>query len=123
MNQTEIAKKLGISQSAVSLVLRDSTTTRVSAAKKAEIINLLKGNVNANSAGCKRTWNIGYLTDPTQDIHSGFFQESLRGIEEECTRCYYNLMLECMRGKNINLLGKNKVDGLIVRSGKVFECI
>ncbi len=123
MNQCEIAKKLGISQSAVSLVLRDPTTTRVSAEKKELIIHCLKSNVNANASGCKRTWNIGYLTDPTQNIHSEFFQSSLHGAEEESAHCHYNLILECLRNSNINLLRKNKVDGLIVRSGKVLEVL
>ena len=123
MNQCEIAKKLGISQSAVSLVLRDPTTTRVSAEKKELIVHCLKSNANANASGCKRTWNIGYLTDPTQNIHSEFFQSSLLGTEEEAARCHYNLVLECLRSSGINLLRKNKVDGVIVRSGKVLEVL
>lgn len=123
MNQCEIAKKLGISQSAVSLVLRDPTTTRVSAEKKELIVHYLKSNANANASGCKRTWNIGYLTDPTQNIHSEFFQSSLHGTEEEAARCHYNLILECLRNSNINLLRKNKADGFIVRSGKVLEVL
>ena len=123
MNQSEIAKKLGVSQSAVSLVFRNPATTRVSAEKKTLIINCLKSNPGANSAGFRRTWNIGYLTDSTQNIHSGFFQESLRGIEEECSGNYYNLMLECQRGKNISLIRSNKVDGVVVRSGKVYETL
>ena len=123
MNQCEIAQKLGISQSAVSLVLRDPTTTRVSAEKKELIIHCLKSNANANASGCKRTWNIGYLTDLTQNIHSEFFQSSLHGTEEEAARCHYNLVLECLRSSGINLLRKNKVDGLIVRSGKVLEVL
>ena len=123
MNQCEIAKKLGISQSAVSLVLRDPTTSRVSAEKKELIIHYLKSNSNANASGCKRTWNIGYLTDPTQNIHSEFFQSSLSGTEEEAARCHYNLVLECVRNTTVNLLRKNKVDGIIVRSGKVLEVL
>ena len=123
MNQCEIAKKLGISQSAVSLVLRDPTTSRVSAEKKELIIHYLKSNSNANASGCKRTWNIGYLTDPMQNIHSEFFQSSLSGTEEEAARCHYNLVLECVRNTTVNLLRKHKVDGIIVRSGKVLEVL
>lgn len=123
MNQSEIAKKLGISQSSVSLVFRDPATSRVSAEKKELIIECLKGNPNANPSGHKRTWNIGYLTDSTQNINSGFFQESLRGIEEECARYHYNLMLECQRGRTVNLIQRSKVDGVVVRSGKVYESL
>lgn len=123
MNQSEIARKLGISQSSVSLVFRNPATSRVSPEKKALIIEYLKNNPNTNSAGFKRTWNIGYLTDATQNIRSEFFQESLRGTEETCAVNCYNLMLECQRGKNINLIKKNKVDGVVVRSGRVYETL
>ena len=117
MNQTEIAKKLGISQSAVSLVLNDPATARVSEEKKTRIIHYLRSNRNLNSAGRKRTWNIGYVTDPLQNLRQDFFQESLRGIEEETAGNHYNLMLECFHGKELSLLRRGKVDGLIIRSG------
>lgn len=121
MNQTEIARKLGISQSAVSLVLRDPATARVSARKKAQIIRHLKENGSMNQAGQIRTWNIGYITDPLQDIHRDFFQDSLRGIEQVAAANHYNLIFECQRGKELNLLRRGKADGLIIRSGKAFE--
>lgn len=123
MNQTDIAAKLGISQSSVSLVLNNPATTRVSEKKKAQIIRLLKESSSLNGAGCKRTWNIGYISDPWQDLHQDFFRESLHGIEEFIADHHYNLMLECLRKNELNLLKRNKVDGLIIRSGKVYELL
>ena len=121
MNQREIAKATGVSQVAVSLVLRDPATLRVSARKKAQIIKLLKENGSMNRIGRKRTWNLGYVTDPLQDIQSDFFQDSIYGIEQVAADNHYNLILECQRNQELNLLRSHKTDGLIIRSGKAFE--
>jgi len=121
MNQTKIAEKTGVSQSSVSLVLKNPATTRVSEKTKARIIRCLKESSYVNPSGGKRTWNIGCITDPLQDLHQDFFQESLRGIEEETAKNHYNLMMECLRSNDLSLLKNNKVDGLIIRSGKAYE--
>ena len=121
MNQSRIAEKLGISQSSVSLVLRNPATTRVSEKTKERIIQCLKDSNYMTPSGRIRRWNIGYVTDTFQNIHQDFFRESLRGIDEESARNHYNLIMECLRGRSLNLLSDDKVDGLIVRSGKVYE--
>ncbi|MBP5182388.1 MAG: LacI family DNA-binding transcriptional regulator [Lentisphaeria bacterium] len=123
MTQSEIAGKLGISQSSVSLVLRDPATSRVSEKTKARIISSLKASRYMTRSGVTRSWNLGYVTDIFQDLHQDFFQDSLLGIEEEAARNHYNLITECLRGKSLNLLTNNKVDGLIIRSGKAYEIL
>ncbi len=121
MNQQEIADRLGISQSTVSLVLKDPGTARVSEKTKNAIIRYLKKFQYMSPAGKKRNWNIGYVSDVFQDLHQDFFQDSLRGIEEEAARQHYNLIMECFRGRELNLVRNSKVDGLIIRSGKACE--
>ena len=123
MTQNEIAEKLGISQSSVSLVLRDPATPRVSEKTKVRIISCLKASRYMTKTGVTRNWNLGYVTDIFQDLHQDFFQESLLGIEKEAARNHYNLITECLRGKSLNLLTNNKADGLIIRSGKAYEIL
>ena len=123
MNQNQIAEKLGISQSSVSLVLRNPATPRVSEKMKKRIIQCLKASRYMTPAGTIRHWNIGYVTDTFQNVHQLFFQESLRGIEEEAARNHYNLIMECLREKQTHLLMSRKVDGVIVRSGKAYEIL
>lgn len=121
MNQSEIAKKLGLSQSAVSLVLNNPATSRVSAARKQLIISLLKQNSLLSPSGCRKSWNLGYVTDLHQDLRHPFYRHSLLGVEETAGGNHYNLIMECFRGRELNLLRKGKVDGLVVRSGPAFE--
>jgi len=121
MNQTEIAKQLGLSQSAVSLVLNNPATTRVSAARKERIISLLQQNSRLGPSGCRKSWNLGYVTDSCQDLSHPFYRHSLLGVEEGAGSNHYNLILECFRGRELHLLRKGKVDGLVVRSGPALE--
>ena len=121
MNQSRIAEKLGISQSSVSLVLRNPATPRISEKTKERIIQCLKDSNYMTPSGRIRRWNIGYITDTLQNIHQDFFQESLRGIDGEAARNHYNIIMECLHGRSLDLLSDHKVDGLIVRSGKVYE--
>lgn len=121
MNQSEIAEILGVSQGAVSLVLNNPSTSRVSDSKKRQIIEYLKKDSSMNAAGYKKSWNIGYMIDPQQDIHQNFYQSSLSSIEEEAALSHYNVIVECFRCREPNLLKKGKIDGLIIRSGQAFE--
>ncbi len=121
MNQTEIARKLGVSQGAVSLVLNNPTTTRVSELKKHAIVECLKETSNMNMFSRKKSWNIGYVTDPLQDVRQDFYGKALAGIEETAAASFYNVIIECHRGTELNLLRRGKVDGLIIRSGKAWE--
>lgn len=121
MNQSEIARKTGVSQGAVSLVLNNPTTTRVSELKKRAIVKCLKETSNMNAFSRKKSWNLGYVTDPLQDVRQDFYGKALSGIEETATASFYNVIIECYRGAELNLLRRGKVDGLIIRSGKAWE--
>ena len=121
MNQREIAKNLGVSQVAVSLVLRNPQTTRVSAEKKAKIIAALQENGFVNSAGVKRTWTAGFVTDTLQSRDDAFIHGAVCGAEEELCRSYYNLIFEVFRNREMNIFKNRQIDGVIVRSGKALE--
>ena len=121
MNQREIAKSLNVSQVAVSLVLRNPRTTRVSAEKKAQIIAALRENGFFNAAGMKRTWAVGFITDDLQSRDDEFIHEAVCGAEEELCRSYYNVIFEVFRNRELNLFKNRQIDGVIVRSGKALE--
>ena len=121
MNQREIAKNLGVSQVAVSLVLRNPQTTRVSAEKKVRIIAALRENGFFNSAGMKRTWAAGFITDTLQSRDDAFIHEAVCGAEEELCRSYYNVIFEVFRNRELNVFKNRQIDGVIVRSGKALE--
>ena len=121
MNQREIAKSLGVSQVAVSLVLRNPQTTRVSAEKKGRIIAALRENGFFNSAGMKRTWAVGFITDALQSRDDEFIHAAVCGAEEELCRSYYNVIFEVFRNRELNVFKNRQIDGVIVRSGKALE--
>ena len=121
MNQREIARALGVSQVAVSLVLRDPLTTRVSPEKKAKIAAALRENGFYNGSGMKRTWAAGFITDPMQSRRDSFIQAAVCGAEEEFSASFYNVIFECFRGRELTVFKNRQVDGLIVRSGQALE--
>ena len=121
MNQREIAQALGVSQVAVSLVLRNPLTTRVSAEKKAKITAALRKNGFCNGSGMKRVWAAGFITDPLQSRRDSFIHEAVCGAEEEFSSSFYNVIFECFRARELTVFKNRQVDGLIVRSGQALE--
>jgi len=121
MNQNEIAKKIGVSQAAVSLVMNNPSTTRVSKEKKRAIVEYLRKSSEMNRFSLKKTWNLGYVVDPLQDIRQDFYEKALVGIETSAAAVYYNVIIESYRGTELTMLRHGKVDGMIIRSGKAWE--
>jgi len=74
-----------------------------------------------NASGKKKTWNIAYVIDPTQDKSNTFIRDSLISIEEVAAKNHYNVLFECFQERELNLMNGNKVDGLIICSGKAYE--
>ncbi len=121
MNQKKIAEALGISQTAVSLVFNNPETTKVSEEKRKKILAYLKKNSYLNHSSEKRTWNIGYVVDATQDIQHRFYHLSIQGIEQRAEQLGYSVFSETYLNGGLNLLQRGRVDGLVVRSGAAFE--
>ncbi len=123
MTQEEIAKKLGVSQSSVSHVLRDPATNRVSKDVKEKIIGLLKSPAGSGRHYRRPTWNLGYLVDSLQNLNHSFYALALAGIEQQAADEYYNVIVESYRSKEIRMLSERRVDGVIVRSGLAWETL
>lgn len=117
----DIALAAGVSTTAVSLVLNERPT-RISAAKKAEIIAIAQKmnyvpNVNARALSTQKTNTIGLLIP---DINNPFFSGLASAIENELRRHHYNVILVNSDDqleediKAIQLLINRGVDGLLL---------
>lgn len=114
MNQQEIARKLGVSQTAVSLVLNNPETTKVSPEKKALIRRCLKEANYFNAAQLRRTWNIGLAMNVMPfGANSEFYHRFVDGIERATEKEDYSLFVEYFRGDELNIVKRRKVDGVI----------
>jgi DNA-binding LacI/PurR family transcriptional regulator len=116
MNQSEIAEKVGLSQTAVSLVLNNPQTTKVSSAKKQLIREYLQKNSYINQASVRRTWNIGFVLNAFAESTSDFYHRFVEGIEQAADKTGYSFFLEFFRDDEPNIIRKNKVDGIICGS-------
>jgi DNA-binding LacI/PurR family transcriptional regulator len=116
----DIARELGVSLATVSRALADSpdisveTKERVWAA--AETLNYLP-NLTARSLRSKRTRVIGVVV---QEVASEFGAQAIRGINDELTRCGYQMLLSSgstspdQERIAVSMLLERSVDGLIV---------
>lgn len=113
MNQSEIAKQVGVSQTAVSMVLNDPDTTKVSKGKKQLITSFLKKSNYLNLSQVRKTWNIGYVMNEYQNSKSAFYHRFIAGIEETVEQNGYSLFVETFRDSIPNIIKRRKVDGII----------
>jgi DNA-binding LacI/PurR family transcriptional regulator len=116
----DIARELGVSLATVSRALADSpdisseTKERVWAA--AEALNYLP-NLMARSLRSKRSRVIGVVV---QEVASEFGAQAIRGINDELSRCGYQMLLSSGSASPeqeqiaISMLLERSVDGLIV---------
>ncbi|MDD2479679.1 MAG: LacI family DNA-binding transcriptional regulator [Victivallaceae bacterium] len=113
MNQSDIAREVGVSQTAVSMVLNNPDTTKVSKEKRQLIGAFLKKSNYFNRADVRKTWNIGYVMDEYQNSKSTFYHRLISGIEEVIEQNGYNLFVETFRGAIPSVVKRRKVDGII----------
>ena len=122
---SDVARRAGVSVSAVSRVLTDAPGTWVSPATRERIkAAAVELNYRPNFAGralkVSRT-NVIALVAP--DLTNAFLTELMLGVEEEAARRDYMLLLgrsEDLQpdGKMINqLIGEGRVDGMLVQVG------
>lgn len=114
MTQRQIAEKLGISQTTVSMVINDPLTSKVSSEKRQQIMNYLRQTkyLLRNHGG--KTWNIGYLIGDIVDLNNPFYNRFFTGIEKSAADAGYNVIIERYRQGKPKLLGQHKVDGIII---------
>jgi LacI family transcriptional regulator len=115
MNQTQIAKALGISQTTVSLVLNNPNTEKISKKKRELILNFLDEK-NYSLANNGRTKNIGYLlpVDVAAEPHRRFYDRFIMGIEATASKLGYNVIVEKYKKDKSLILPHKKVDGVIL---------
>ncbi|WP_158736809.1 LacI family DNA-binding transcriptional regulator [Alteribacillus sp. YIM 98480] len=119
----DVAKKAGVSKSSVSRVLNgnfeymaEGTKTKILHAM--EELNYTPNSV-AQSLKKKSTETIGIIIS---DISNPFWSEVLKGVQSECTRSGYTLMVSSSEEKaekeeeNVLTLKNKQVDGLIVNT-------
>lgn len=114
MNQQEIARKLKVSQTTVSMVLNNPSTTKVSQAKRLKIMNLMRESNYLLKAHSGKTWNIGYVLAGGLDVSSSFYSRFFAGIQKSSAEAGYNVIVDNEDIRNSKLLTHRKVDGIIL---------
>jgi len=126
--QTEIARKLGLSQMTVSRVLNDSPL--VTAATKQRVLGEMRKrgyalNVSARNLVSRRTGTIGVLVPGGLGMYSPTFLPALCGIGDEAGSRHLNMLLVTAEGwRDCRLkLGEAapKTDGFIVFNFEEFR--
>ena len=115
MNQTQIAKTLGVSQSTVSLVLNNPNTEKISKKKRELILSFLdEKNYSLTNNG--KTKNIGYLFPAivTAEPHRRFYDRFIMGIESTASKAGYNVIVEKYKKDKSLIFPHKKVDGVIL---------
>ena len=114
MNQRDIARKLGVSQTTVSLVLKNPATEKVSKDKREAILSFSRENGYSPARADGRTGNIGHLIDNRIDLNNPFYQRFFCGIQQAAAAAGMNVIVENGAGADTRLLSPRKVDGLII---------
>lgn len=121
----DVAERAGVSVSAVSRVLSNHPSARVSQATRRRILEAAqelryRPNFAGRALKSARTRVIGLVVP---DLTNALFADLLRGVEEEARERDYMVVLE--RSDNLSvggevigrLIGEGRVDGMIVQVG------
>lgn len=122
---TDVAQRAGVSVSAVSRVLSDAPSARVSAQTRERIHAAARElgyrpNFAARALKFSRT-NVIALVVP--DLTNAIFTELMRGVEDEAHRLGYMVLLARAEGISEGddviprLIGEGRVDGVLVQIG------
>jgi LacI family transcriptional regulator len=122
---SDVAAKAGVSVSAVSRVLSDAPSARVSAQTRQRIHDAAKEldyrpNFAARALKFSRTNVVGLVVP---DLTNAIFTELMRGAEEEALRRGYMVLIARAEGmpegeESIpRLIGEGRVDGVLVQVG------
>jgi len=114
MNQVEIARKLKISQTTVSLVLNNPSTSKVSKEKRQKIMDMMRDSNYLLKAHNGKTWNIGYVLGSRFNISNSFYNRFFKGIQEVASEAGYNVIVDNVDIRTSKLIIHRKVDGIIL---------
>lgn len=116
----DVAKKAGVSQPTVSLVLSRNATARVSEETRARVLEAARElgyvpNVVARSLVRSRSYAIGVIVP---DLRNPFFAEVVSGAERVVSEAGYAVLLcetrEISRDRHIQALLERQVDGMMM---------
>ncbi len=122
----QIAEKVGVSKTTVSIYLKDPSTSRLSQDTKDRIDKVVeelnyKPNVIARSLSNRRTRIVGIMIPYNGPLfHSSFVNEVLSGIQTELFRNGYSMIFLPTKGEDSPSMVKNQLevahgyDGLIL---------
>ena len=116
----DVAKRAGVSQPTVSLVLSRNATARVSAETRERVLEAARElgyvpNVVARSLVRSRSYAIGVIVP---DLRNPFFAEVISGAERVVSEAGYAVLLcetrEIPRDRHIQTLLERQVDGMMM---------
>ena len=116
----DVAKRAGVSQPTVSLVLTRNATARVSAETRERVLEAARElgyvpNVVARSLVRSRSYAIGVIVP---DLRNPFFAEVISGAERVVSEAGYAVLLcetrEIPRDRHIQALIERQVDGMMM---------
>jgi LacI family transcriptional regulator len=116
----DVAKRAGVSQPTVSLVLSRNATARVSAETRERVLEAARElgyvpNVVARSLVRSRSYAIGVIVP---DLRNPFFAEVISGAERVVSEAGYAVLLcetrEISRDRHIQTLLERQVDGMMM---------
>ncbi|MGE5748435.1 MAG: LacI family DNA-binding transcriptional regulator, partial [Gemmatimonas sp.] len=116
----DVAKRAGVSQPTVSLVLSRNANARVSAETRARVLEAAQElgyvpNVVARSLVRNRSYAIGVIVP---DLRNPFFAEVVSGAERVVSEAGYAVLLcetrEIPRDRHIQALLERQVDGMMM---------
>ncbi len=114
MNQMEIARKLKISQTTVSLVLNNPSTIKVSREKRQKIMDMMRDTSYLLKASRGKTWNIGYILGSDMNVENNFYNRFFLGIQKSSMEAGYHVIVDNENICNSRLITNRKVDGIIL---------
>ena len=113
MTQTEIARILNITQSAVSLAISNPKTRRVSIAKKHQLFELLHQKSSEGNRMGKKTWNITLVMPFPHSNREEGYMRFFNGIDGGLSAAGYSLLLESYNNGCLFSVAQHKTDGVI----------
>lgn len=116
----DVARRAGVSQPTVSLVLSNNTRARVSLDTRERVLNAAREldyrpNVIARSLVLRRSYALGIIVP---DLRNPFFAEVVSGAERVASRAGYAILLcearEVPCDRHIETLIERQVDGIMI---------
>lgn len=117
--QKEIAKEVGVSETAVSLVL-NNRPIQISEEKKNRIIQIARESGYFKAKSISSTNTICYII--SQDIRSPYYNRFFVGVQEELEKNQYHMMVSNFDiGKKMIRKTIEKVDGFIIQGHRLLS--